>query len=199
LITINESTCLLNSSTPFWACCVLLFPSNWNGIVTIPTVKISISFAIFAIIGAAPVPVPPPIPAVIKTILVCTLNICWISWILSAAACAPISGFAPAPKPDVKWAPNWILLGIGLFSSACASVLQITKSTPWICLLYIWFTALLPPPPTPITLMALDCDFGMSNEMLSNSSLIIITILFYTLMFDAYPHKLFILRCLKIL
>ena len=41
------------------------------GIVTIPTVKISNSFAISAIIGAAPVPVPPPIPAVINNILVC--------------------------------------------------------------------------------------------------------------------------------
>ena len=70
LITIKESTLFLRFSRPFWAWSNLNFPSNWKGIVTIPTVRISISFAISAIIGAAPVPVPPPIPAVIKTIFV---------------------------------------------------------------------------------------------------------------------------------
>ncbi|MFT4851310.1 MAG: hypothetical protein ACI83B_003876, partial [Sediminicola sp.] len=30
-----------------------------------------------------------------------------------------------------------------------------------------------PPPPTPITFMVFDCVFGMLNEMLSNSVLII--------------------------
>ena len=124
--------------------------------MTIPTVKISISLAIFAITGAAPVPVPPPIPAVIKTILVFTFSMFLISSALSIAALDPISGFAPAPNPSVKSIPSWILLGTPLLFSACASVLQITKSTPLIPCLNIWLMALLPPPPTPITLITLD-------------------------------------------
>ena len=100
--------------------------------VTIPTVRISISFAIFAIIGAAPVPVPPPIPAVIKTILVWVDRRFLISSKLSLAAIAPTSGLAPAPRPSVKVAPNWILIGTGLSFNACASVFEITKSTPLI-------------------------------------------------------------------
>ena len=43
-------------------------PSKPNGFVTTPTTRIPISRAICATTGAAPVPVPPPIPAVIKTI-----------------------------------------------------------------------------------------------------------------------------------
>ena len=100
--------------------------------VTIPTVKISRSFAILAIIGAAPVPVPPPIPAVIKIIFVLVVSILLISAILSTADCSPILGLAPAPRPSVRSIPNWILFGTALFSNACASVLQITKSTPLI-------------------------------------------------------------------
>ena len=49
----------------------------------------------------------------------------------------------------------------------------------------MWFTALLPPPPTPITFIVLDCDFGMSNKMLSNSVLII-TFLLCCLFFTNY-------------
>ena len=44
---------------------VLCEPSNKNGFVTTPTVRISASLAITS---AAPAPVHPPIPAVIKTI-----------------------------------------------------------------------------------------------------------------------------------
>ena len=100
--------------------------------VTIPTVRTSISFANLAITGAAPVPVPPPIPAVMKIILVVESNIDLISSILSMAACSPTSGLAPAPKPSVNDTPNCILFGTGLLSKACESVLQITKSTPFI-------------------------------------------------------------------
>ena len=46
-------------------------PSNKNGLVTTAMVKIPNSFlAISAMMGAAPVQVPPPIPPVIKTISV---------------------------------------------------------------------------------------------------------------------------------
>ena len=92
--------------TPICACSDLILPSNWKGIVTIPTVRIFISLASFEIIGAAPVPVPPPIPAVIKTILVLVSNIFLISSKLSTAAFSPISGFAPAPNPSVNVIPS---------------------------------------------------------------------------------------------
>jgi len=149
--------------------------------VTIPTVKISSSFACLAIIGAAPVPVPPPIPAVIKIILVLVSNICLISSKLSTAAFSPISGFAPAPSPSVKVTPNWILFGTELFSKAWESVLQTTKSTPFIPAWNIWLMALLPPPPTPITLMTFDWFFGKSNEMSPNSVLLINSVLLVVL------------------
>ena len=92
-----------------------------------PTDRISISLAIWAIIGAAPVPVPPPIPAVIKTILVRVAIRVLRSSKLSSAAKAPTLGLAPAPNPSVSDAPNWILIGTELSLSACASVLVTTK------------------------------------------------------------------------
>ena len=42
-------------------------PSNWKGLVTTPTVRMPRSRAALAMIGAAPVPVPPPMPAVMNT------------------------------------------------------------------------------------------------------------------------------------
>ena len=42
-------------------------PSKWNGLVTTPTVRMPCSRAARAITGAAPVPVPPPMPAVMNT------------------------------------------------------------------------------------------------------------------------------------
>ena len=53
---------------PFSACARRRLPSNANGLVTTPTVNAPISLAHSATIGAAPVPVPPPIPAVTNTI-----------------------------------------------------------------------------------------------------------------------------------
>ena len=132
LITIKESTCFFIFSIPSWACCILFFPSKENGTVTIAIVSISNSWAFWAIIGAAPVPVPPPIPAVIKTILVPCFKMLFISSILSNAEFSPTSGSSPAPKPSVNFTPSCIWLGIRLLSIAWASVLQITKSTPWI-------------------------------------------------------------------
>ena len=111
--------------------------------------------ACLAMMGAAPVPVPPPIPAVINTILVVVDNMRFISSMLSRAACSPTSGLAPAPRPSVRETPSWILFGTGLFCRAWASVLHITKSTPLIPAWNMWLMALLPPPPTPITLITL--------------------------------------------
>ena len=53
---------------PISACAERNFASNENGRVTTPIVNAPSSLAIFATTGAAPVPVPPPSPAVTKTI-----------------------------------------------------------------------------------------------------------------------------------
>ena len=103
-------------------------PSKEKGIVTIPTVRICLSFASRAIVGAAPVPVPPPIPAAMKTILApstASLN----SARLSSAAPSPTSGRAPAPIPRVSFLPSSIFLCDLLRFKAFTSVLQIMVST----------------------------------------------------------------------
>ena len=68
--------------------------------MTTPTVKMPRSRVDLAITGAAPVPVPPPMPAVMNTM--------WLFWmwsmissLASAAASRPISGLDPAPRPWV--------------------------------------------------------------------------------------------------
>ena len=147
------STALRISSIPFSACEERMFPSKENGAVMIPTVKMPISFAALAITGAAPVPVPPPIPAVTKHILVLVSNMAVTSGRLSRAASLPISGSAPAPSPSVRDTPSCTLLATGLWYSACASVLHTMKSTPFTPTRVMWFTAFDPPPPTPMTLI----------------------------------------------
>ena len=61
-------------------------------------------FATSATIGAAPEPVPPPIPAVTKT-KSAPFTAVAISERLSSAACLPISGIPPAPSPRVTAFP----------------------------------------------------------------------------------------------
>ena len=158
-VSTNGFSCLMPSS----ACSKRRGPSKPKGVVTIPTVKIPRSLQIWAIIGAPPVPVPPPIPTVINAILVLTSSIRLISSNDSSVAFFPTSGFAPAPKPCVRCGPNCILLGIRLCSIALASVLQMIKSTPSIFCSNMKLTALLPPPPTPRTLMIEDFCLGRSK------------------------------------
>ena len=126
------STLSLSFFKPVLAYSILLPPSETKGTVTTPTVNMPFSFANLATTGAAPVPVPPPIPAVMNNIFVFESNNLLIISLLSSAALSPISGLAPAPKPEVNSTPICILLGTGLISKACKSVLQITKSTPFI-------------------------------------------------------------------
>ena len=66
-ITIVVSHAWRSICTPISACPRRFVPSNLNGVVTMPTVSAPSSRAIFATTGAAPVPVPPPRPAVMKT------------------------------------------------------------------------------------------------------------------------------------
>jgi hypothetical protein len=64
-----------------------------------------IVLAMSAITGAAPVPVPPPIPAVMNSMSAPSINSPMRSR-SSIAASRPISGFAPAPRPRVRLLPS---------------------------------------------------------------------------------------------
>ena len=65
--TISVSTSSASASMPVSAACSRRVPSNPNGLVTMPTASAPSSRATRATIGAAPVPVPPPSPAVMNT------------------------------------------------------------------------------------------------------------------------------------
>jgi hypothetical protein len=70
-------------------------------------------------------------PAVMKTIFVSGIRAFLTSSMFSTAACLPISGLFPAPRPSVRDDPSWTLLFTGLDESACESVLHTMKSTSW--------------------------------------------------------------------
>ena len=78
--------------------------SKLNGVVTTATVSIPESLHSLAIYGRAPVPVPPPMPAVRITIFA-SFTISFISSAFSSAAAYAISGLPPAPKPPVNFLP----------------------------------------------------------------------------------------------
>mmetsp|Transcript_25936 Transcript_25936/g.52526 ORF Transcript_25936/g.52526 Transcript_25936/m.52526 type:complete len:220 (-) Transcript_25936:78-737(-) len=108
---ITVSTFCLKRSIASVACLILLLPSNANGFVTIATVNAPLSLLTSATTGAAPLPVPPPIPLVIKQ-RSAPLTMALISSRDSSAARRPISGSPPAPRPRVTeepilriWAP----------------------------------------------------------------------------------------------
>jgi hypothetical protein len=101
-------------------------PSNSNGFVTTPTVRMPISLATRAITGAAPVPVPPPMPAVMKSMLAPEMA-ALISSIASSAAARPTSGLPPAPRP---LPPSWMIWVAPERFNAWASVFAQTNSTP---------------------------------------------------------------------
>ena len=98
LTTIKVSTLPFISLIACLACCMRLLPSNPNGLVTTPTVSAPAFLAHSATIGAAPDPVPPPMPAVTNT-RSASFTISIISSRLSSAALAPTDGLPPAPKP----------------------------------------------------------------------------------------------------
>ena len=105
---ISESTCFANSAIPCSAKAMRFFPSKPKGLVTTATVKIPNSLAISATTGAAPVPVPPPIPAAINTMSAPSIAL-RITSRSSSAEFLPTSGLAPAPSPLVTLVPIWIV------------------------------------------------------------------------------------------
>ena len=136
-MTRRASTLRLISSTPSRAWSIFLSPSQRKGMVTMPTVRMSISLVMRAMVGAAPVPVPPPMPAVMNTILVPSFSIFLTSSMLSSVASLALLGRFPAPSPSC---PSCSLMGTGDSSSALRSVLHTTNATSWMPSRYIWLT-----------------------------------------------------------
>ena len=151
-ITMRVSTFSRRAWMPFSAWVARRLPSKEKGRVTTPMVKTPSERAMSATTGAAPVPVPPPSPAVMKTMSV-SFRASSISARWSSAACRPTSGSEPAPSPRVKERPMSILRSASDSKSAWASVLAAMNSMLRSPEVIIRLTALTPPPPTPITLM----------------------------------------------
>mmetsp|Transcript_7041 Transcript_7041/g.17479 ORF Transcript_7041/g.17479 Transcript_7041/m.17479 type:complete len:269 (-) Transcript_7041:349-1155(-) len=150
--TMSVSTCFRSSVMAASACCMRRLPSNANGFVTTPTVRHPSSRAISARTGEAPLPVPPPIPAVMKTMSL-PWQICWISLKFSWALSFPTAGTPPAPRPRVTCLPMFSTLGARDLARAWASVFTAQKETPSMRVWIMRFTALPPPPPMPSTLI----------------------------------------------
>ena len=72
-------------------------------------------------------------------------------------------GTAPAPRPFVTFSPIWIFCDACESVRSCLSVLIATNSTHLTSASIILFTALLPPPPTPITLIFAGFVDSVSN------------------------------------
>src|SRR6266699_1037723 len=148
--------------------------SNANGFVTTATLKEPNSLAREATTGAAPLPVPPPRPAVIK-IMSAPSSASIIFSVSSRAALRPTSGLAPAPRPLVSFAPSCSFTGACESFSACRSVLAVMNSTPSSLARIMRFTALHPPPPTPMTLIFAGCRSSL-KLMRIPASLVVISL-----------------------
>ncbi len=125
---ISESTWRASASMPVLAARTRL-PSNMKGLVTTATVRMPSSLATSATTGAAPVPVPPPMPAVMNNMSAPSISSAMRSR-SSSAASRPMSGLAPAPSPLVTPLPSCSCSLAWLRFSACASVLMAMNSTP---------------------------------------------------------------------
>ncbi len=128
-------------------------PSALNGRVTIPSVSARIcSLAMPATSCAEPVPVPPPMPAVTKTMLA-PFRKSRISLSFSRADSSPTSGLAPAPRPLVLDFPIRIFFGARMVSRCLASVLMAQSCAPLMPASTQRLMVLQPPPPHPMILI----------------------------------------------
>src|SRR5216684_2888455 len=171
-ITMTVSTAPISSCNACSACIMRRLPSNANGFVTTATLKAPNSLASEATTGAAPLPVPPPRPAVIK-IMSEPSSASIIFSVSSSAALRPTSGLAPAPRPLVSFAPSCSFTGACDSFSACRSVLAVMNSTPSSLARIMRFTALHPPPPTPMTLIFAGCSSSLKLMRIPASLVVI--------------------------
>ena len=86
-----------------------------------------------------------------------------LSW-SSRAAFSPISGMPPAPRPPVSLVPMAKRVSALELCSACWSVLIATNETFFSPMAIMRLTALLPPPPTPTTLMTVGLAPSLSKS-----------------------------------
>ena len=111
-MTMRVSTSSRRPAMPDSAWLARRRPSKVNGRVTTPIVRAPRPRAIRATTGAPPVPVPPPSPAVTKT-MSAPLRTSSISSAWSSAAFLPTSGSAPAPRPAGQLAAD-VELDVGV-------------------------------------------------------------------------------------
>ncbi len=138
--------------------------STINGDDTIPTTIAPCFFAISATIGADPVPVPPPIPAVMNTRSAPFKASSSVPR-ASSAARLPISGYPPAPRPLVIDPPIKIFLSALTMLRCCLSVFNAIISAPATPMRYSLLIVLFPAPPHPITLIC-----GIPNSSKTSSA-----------------------------
>mmetsp|Transcript_7248 Transcript_7248/g.20904 ORF Transcript_7248/g.20904 Transcript_7248/m.20904 type:complete len:276 (-) Transcript_7248:718-1545(-) len=155
LMTTRVSTSSASRAMASLACFMRFRPSKANGLVTTPIVRAPIFLACCATTGAAPEPVPPPMPAVTKTRSLPRIAFL-ISGMLSCAACWPTSGSPPQPRPRVILSPRARILLQLLDRRTCWSVFKdqnLTRLVEAALTPTMRLIALPPPPPTPTTLM----------------------------------------------
>ena len=107
---IRVSTSARSSASPSSAWRMRRRPSKLNGLVTTATVSAPVWRARRATTGAPPVPVPPPIPAVMNTMSLsvrASMSVCSSS----SAARRPWAGSPPEPRPRVAALPIWMRVG----------------------------------------------------------------------------------------
>ncbi len=128
-MTISVSACFFRFWMPASADWLRREPSKVKGRVTTPMVRALISREICEMMGAAPVPVPPPIPAVTNT-MSAPFSTAYSSSADSSAARLPISGLPPAPRPRVDLSPMRTRVGALDRFKACPTVLTAMNSMP---------------------------------------------------------------------
>src|SRR5437667_30565 len=179
-ITMTVSTAPINSWSACSDCIMRRLPSNRKGFVTTATLSAPNSLASEATTGAAPLPVPPPRPGVMK-IMSEPSSASMIFSVSSSAALRPTSGLAPAPSPLVSLAPSCSFMGACDSFSACRSVFAVMNSTPSSLARIMRLTALHPPPPTPMTLIFAGCSSSLKLMRIPASLVVIFSPTFSTL------------------
>src|SRR3989338_2504627 len=170
--------------------------SREKGYVTIATTIAPSSFAMRATTGAAPVPVPPPIPAHRNTSWL-SPSVCLSISLLASAHFCPTSGKPPAPSPFVMEAPSSTLLFACKFLKCSWSVLIATVVTPFTPILVILSTVLHPPPPTPTIEICMSSFpiISFSGTVFAAAPFIISSNMLPTPAFVSYFLALFVISC----